>query len=1559
MRARSGLRYLVLGFPLLIGVVALWIAGEKNGSVEGSEPALSGSVERERKFSRVDPEISLKTASRIRDAAGEVTVERGKVVSLAGRQPGEEFDLEMGAERFRAVMESWSDDGQVATFGVKLIEPAGRFQGTLRSDGRLRAEIFFDGKTDAFSLSDVEGSDRWAMKRSTVAELMCAPVGTAFKAAEGMPLDPTPPPPIESVSKDVMEAPPLLNSLPGAAYVIYCDFDGETVAHSKWNSGMTIVAQPHPNANDHAFVTRVWRRVAEDFSPFAINVTTDRAVFNAAPVARRVHCIITPTDTATPGSGGVAYLHSFGDGTPCWTFNLSEFACADTISHEVGHTLGLSHDGRIGGDVYYGGHGTGVTSWAPIMGAAWSDEGTSYTEYVTQWSRGEYPSANNIQDDLAIIAGNGFGYRADDKGSTRGTATAMVFTNGFVADSGIIEQTTDEDWLRFTTTGGTVSLQVGVVNVQSSSAPQPGANLAVALQLVDSTGAVVQTSNPTSSLGASVSASVSAGTYYLRIEGAGRGTASTGFTDYASLGQYVVTGSVPQVGMDSLAVSPPSLSVPAAGGTFNFDVSSSTNWSWTKTDAWLTSSEPPSQSGNQTFTYTIAANTGSSERTALITFTAGSLTTTHTVIQEGLVVDDHGNSMGSATVVAQNSSTPGNIQTAGDSDYFRINITANGVLLVGTTGSTDTIGYLLNSGGVELASDDDGAGSTGSNFQIGYSVTPGTYYVRVQHFSPTGTGAYVFFSSFASSPIVNVSPATASLGSVGSAGSFNVSSNAGWTWSSNVAWLYSSENNSQSGNQLFEYWTGSNSSSSPRTGVITISSGAVSATYTVTQSGVGTDDHGDTTATATSISPNSTTTGMLTAGDEDFFRIVISTPGTLTVRTTGTTDTYGYLLNAVGGTLTWNDDSYDTNFSITRPVTAGTYYVRIRHYADYGSGAYSLVSSLVTTPAPDISVEDPNGAVLAAGLSTVGFDQVNRGTSVTKVFTIRNVGTAVLGPISAGFVGGNTGDFFFDATPTLSIAAGGGSTTVAVRFSPGGNGARSTTLRIASNDEDESPFDIALTGTGVPVPEIAIEQPSGTGLSDGVSTVNFGSVNRGSTLSRTFTVRNQGTSPLIGVSASLSGEAAGDFSITSVPGNTVNAGSTTTFVVTFNPRDSGTRAALLQVASNDVDENPFDISLTGTGVSVPEIEVVDVVSSQNLIDGSGSVGLGAVNRGSNVTRTFSVRNVGTAPLTGVAASFNGGSAADYSVIATPTATVEPGESTEFTIRFAPSAAGGRNTTLRVASNDANENPFDISLTGTGVSVPEISVEQPAGTILTDGESSVDFGAVQVGQNASRTFTVRNLGTASLTGVGVTFSGGNPADFSVTTSPSGTVNSGSSTTFTVRLAPSAAGIRTTTLRIASNDADENPFDITLSGGTMTPRQMFDAAANGSGLSGGDGEPGGMPHGDGVKNLLKYAFNMNLGGTDSRVLVSGTGTAGLPSIEIEGVDASRMIKVEFLRRKDSGLTYVAKVSGTLETGSFTPMTGTPVVTSIDANWERVVIRDPATAGKNFAIVEVTVP
>jgi hypothetical protein len=116
-----------------------------------------------------------------------------------------------------------------------------------------------------------------------------------------------------------------------------------------------------------------------------------------------------------------------------------------------------------------------------------------------------------------------------------------------------------------------------------------------------------------------------------------------------------------------------------------------------------------------------------------------------------------------------------------------------------------------------------------------------------------------------------------------------------------------------------------------------------------------------------------------------------------------------------------------------------------------------------------------------------------------------------------------------------------------------------------------------------------------------------------------------------------------------------------------------------------------------------------------------------------------------------------------------------------------------------------------------VAAPEITVQQPVGSDLSDGRDKRSFGTVRAGaKGAAKTFTIRNTGTATLSGLVVRVGGTHAGDFIAGSLRTSSLAPGASTTFTVRFAPRAKGIRNATIRIGSNDADENPFDIVVSG-----------------------------------------------------------------------------------------------------------------------------------------------
>jgi hypothetical protein len=146
---------------------------------------------------------------------------------------------------------------------------------------------------------------------------------------------------------------------------------------------------------------------------------------------------------------------------------------------------------------------------------------------------------------------------------------------------------------------------------------------------------------------------------------------------------------------------------------------------------------------------------------------------------------------------------------------------------------------------------------------------------------------------------------------------------------------------------------------------------------------------------------------------------------------------------------------------------------------------------------------------------------------------------------------------------------------------------------------------------------------------------------------------------------------------------------------------------------------------------------------------------------------------------------------------------------------------------RANSQPANAGSYSVVLSNSAavvnssvatltVNEPEIVVEQPTGTNLVDGAATVNLGSGYIFNQFTRTFTIRNTGPGNLTGLGITIDGTNASDFSVIASPVAPVSQNATTTFTVRFTPSADGLRTAALHIASNDTDESSFDITLTG-----------------------------------------------------------------------------------------------------------------------------------------------
>lgn len=131
---------------------------------------------------------------------------------------------------------------------------------------------------------------------------------------------------------------------------------------------------------------------------------------------------------------------------------------------------------------------------------------------------------------------------------------------------------------------------------------------------------------------------------------------------------------------------------------------------------------------------------------------------------------------------------------------------------------------------------------------------------------------------------------------------------------------------------------------------------------------------------------------------------------------------------------------------------------------------------------------------------------------------------------------------------------------------------------------------------------------------------------------------------------------------------------------------------------------------------------------------------------------------------------------------------------------------------------------------TATPVPEIKIsgnsnEITDGSTFTSFTTHTNFGSVNVSAGTmARTYTVANLGAGTLTISGVTVTGANSGDFSVTSAPAGSVASSGTTAFTVTFNPSAAGSRNATVTVSNNDSNEGSYDFSVNGYGYTPADI---------------------------------------------------------------------------------------------------------------------------------------
>jgi hypothetical protein len=472
----------------------------------------------------------------------------------------------------------------------------------------------------------------------------------------------------------------------------------------------------------------------------------------------------------------------------------------------------------------------------------------------------------------------------------------------------------------------------------------------------------------------------------------------------------------------------------------------------------------------------------------------------------------------------------------------------------------------------------------------------------------------------------------------------------------------------------------------------------------------------------------------------------------------------------------------------------------------------------------DVTID---GQPLVDGTATIDFGSTVIGTPLTKTITISN-GTGV----SLLLSNLNLPDGYSLVGTFPTSVAGGSSETATIQLDAAAVGVFTGTLSFDTNDEDESTYDIALTGTvtDTPQPEIQVAGPQGTIESGG--SYDFGSNAIGESPSATFTVSNGGTADLTLDRASLTSSLAGTaFSVTDdFAETTLAAGQSTSFEITLAGSAAGNFNATLSFANNDADENPFGIDLSGE-VSAPEIEVR--ADTRVLQDGSSvPVDFGGTTLNNVVPQTFTINNLGGVPLALGGLDLPDGFALDGDF---PT-TVDANGSATFTINLTATGLGNFAGEVSFDTNDEDENPFSFRVEGV---VDDAQLVVLDGLLTVANGSTVDFGSTTQDNAINKIFTIRNNGGANLqidnlSALPAGFELLSPDPFSFDLAPN------QQATFTVALTADTVGDFSGALQFVTNDSSASPFSVTLEGRvTAEPAPEISVSSSSGAISSGSG------------------------------------------------------------------------------------------------------------------------
>jgi hypothetical protein len=400
----------------------------------------------------------------------------------------------------------------------------------------------------------------------------------------------------------------------------------------------------------------------------------------------------------------------------------------------------------------------------------------------------------------------------------------------------------------------------------------------------------------------------------------------------------------------------------------------------------------------------------------------------------------------------------------------------------------------------------------------------------------------------------------------------------------------------------------------------------------------------------------------------------------------------------------------------------------------------------------------------------VDFGAIPTGATRRAKVTLTNVGTEALTIDSAAPEAGSAPAFVMSPTPFTGVLEPGAAHVVDVAVTPTSEGEITAVLKVLSQDPERELVTVPMTANGT----LAALCASPTAL-------DFGVVAVGGEARRAVRLRSCGAAPVTLTEVAIASGAEFRLARTATVPVTLAPGDAVELELAYAPTDRGVDVGRLRARAG---AGEVQLPLNGRTASC-DAQVIPAAAS-----------FGTVARGMSASRNVLVENVGEEAC--AIASFTLAGSPEFTQPTPPRTplVIAPGASQTLQLTYTPADAGSDRGTLILDVDDPAEPLLRVALDGARA--------EPGDCMLTANPSPVAFGAVGLGQRASRRVTITNSGGSRCAIAKVEMQRASSGDFVSTGQPAlPFLAAGRSFDVDIIFQPRAPGMQTSALEITTS------------------------------------------------------------------------------------------------------------------------------------------------------------